>query len=899
MTVSAFVTLFGFMLGHALLETARDALFLTHLPARELPWVYLAIAVLALGASVFQESGARRCGAAILSGWLGAASLVTLAFWIFGENTSRVSLYGLYLWSGTIATVVLVRFWLLLGQQVTSLQAKRLYAWIGMGGTLGAIGGTGLARFLTLYWSTETLVLAASLVLALSSIGPMLMGCAPPAKGPVLKATSLGLDPRPLLASGYARRAALVILLAGLTFTGVDFIFKSLMKAMVAKEDLASVFATVYLALNLVSFGIQLFLVRALVRWFKVHGALAILPALLLLGAGGLVLGGALGAAMLLKLVDGGLRHSLHRTASELLFIPMGERLRSTAKVWIGTVGQRGAQAVASLAILVALSLGASFTHLGAAIAGLSVLWIVASLSLRTGYIDLFRKTLRESVSQPRTRFLELDLSSLESVIAALNSARDDEVRAALRILAEEGRQRLIPALILYHPSADVVIDALEILVETDRQDYQVIAERQMTEGQPEVRAAVLRLLNSLEPSPERLRQHLQDSHAIVSVTALVTLCASGRASQAEWEALAKLATSPSDESRLALAKTIERVADQRFSKIIMSLARDANEAVRKIALGAMAEVPDETYLPVLLENLAERSYRTLAQAALVALGQLAMRALGDALKDEGARPEFRRHLPQAIAKFGSRGAGDILVRQLVEESDGTARYKILRALGQLKKVHPEFELEPEVVQRVTEETIGRAYRLLDWRLVLEKEVKWDTQARRLLVGLLRDKESHAVERLLMLLGLQYQQDDISSIARGLRNRQAKIRSTSQELLEELLVPPLRGAVIGLIDEAPAVERLRQGAGYYRSEHLTYKAVLGKLLEDPGESLRSLAISHIGELGLHEFSPKLKAMRPASGGLLNAVIRTAVDALSNAAGASIPLALPEFGLRSR
>jgi hypothetical protein len=44
----AFLLLFGFTCGHLLLETARDALFLARLPAHRLPWVYLAIAVLAL-----------------------------------------------------------------------------------------------------------------------------------------------------------------------------------------------------------------------------------------------------------------------------------------------------------------------------------------------------------------------------------------------------------------------------------------------------------------------------------------------------------------------------------------------------------------------------------------------------------------------------------------------------------------------------------------------------------------------------------------------------------------------------------------------------------------------------------------------------------------------------------
>lgn len=43
-----FFTLFGIMAAHALLETARDSLFLARIPPSHLAWAYLAIALLSL-----------------------------------------------------------------------------------------------------------------------------------------------------------------------------------------------------------------------------------------------------------------------------------------------------------------------------------------------------------------------------------------------------------------------------------------------------------------------------------------------------------------------------------------------------------------------------------------------------------------------------------------------------------------------------------------------------------------------------------------------------------------------------------------------------------------------------------------------------------------------------------
>ena len=69
---------------------------------------------------------------------------------------------------------------------------------------------------------------------------------------------------------------------------------------------------------------------------------------------------------------------------------------------------------------------------------------------VRDDYVRLLRETLAQSALR-KDVFPDLDLGSLESLIAALNSADDHEVLAALSLLEERGRANLVPALILYH----------------------------------------------------------------------------------------------------------------------------------------------------------------------------------------------------------------------------------------------------------------------------------------------------------------------------------------------------------------------------------------------------------------------------------------------------------------
>ncbi|PYQ20673.1 MAG: hypothetical protein DMF79_09840, partial [Acidobacteria bacterium] len=79
--VAAFLTIFGILAAHTLLETARDALFLARLPASRLPWVYLIIAGVAVAISQVPWSR-RRAGGLGLPALLLTFAAVTFLFWL-------------------------------------------------------------------------------------------------------------------------------------------------------------------------------------------------------------------------------------------------------------------------------------------------------------------------------------------------------------------------------------------------------------------------------------------------------------------------------------------------------------------------------------------------------------------------------------------------------------------------------------------------------------------------------------------------------------------------------------------------------------------------------------------------------------------------------------------------
>src|SRR5262245_58803860 len=96
-TAAAFATLLVTTAGRTLLETARDALFLSKLPATHLPVVYVAIAATGL---LMSRLTARSKKTTPLPIALLISAAITVAFFLSSQNRSTLFLYALYLWSG-------------------------------------------------------------------------------------------------------------------------------------------------------------------------------------------------------------------------------------------------------------------------------------------------------------------------------------------------------------------------------------------------------------------------------------------------------------------------------------------------------------------------------------------------------------------------------------------------------------------------------------------------------------------------------------------------------------------------------------------------------------------------------------------------------------------------------
>ncbi|MFT5431288.1 MAG: AAA family ATP:ADP antiporter, partial [Myxococcota bacterium] len=787
-TWSALITLFGFMASHAMLETARDALFLARVSFSRLPWVYLAIALFSLIlAQVRSQSkpSERRRG---LELWLGLAAVVDLVFWVLVGQGATWVFYALYVWSGVIATIILVQFWLAMGDRFTATEAKRVFAVIGTGAVLGAILGSGLAALLSLLIGARQLILVAAVLLAATAVVSRIFGATdgdvskPPQTGVIediyewlighraqKKSTgpTLGESLALLRSAPYAKRVAVIVLLSTVTLTLADFVFKRAIDTHVAPDQMGTVFATIYFGLNVGSLFVQVGLVSWLIRQLSLTTAVAILPIILFGGALGFAIVGGLAAAVVIKGMDGTLKHTLHRTTTELLYVPMPERVRSTAKTLIDVLGQRGSQAAASIGILGLVAMDVDSSVFGFILAGLAAVWCLAAFELRRHYINLFRGSLQRGLIRTRMQFPEFDVSSLESLMASLNSADDAAVLAALEILAEQNKIHMVQVFILFHPSPVVVTVAAEYFADAGREDFLPVARRRYKDDtNAEVRAGLIRAVSRVAPDQDELRDALTLSDPALAATALAILVGLRAIHGADATArLAAAAASGGASTQLALARTLAHYKSDELVSVAIILAAHPSDDVLRATASAMEKQPDIRYLPPLLELLGSHWTREAARNALSALGDPAFSALESALLNTCVPMAIRLHVPQTLIRFDPDRAADVLIRHLRNEVDGTIRYKTIRALSQVRVENPRLKFDQATLRDGTDRDITLTYELLDTRLTLERGAAEDparaTAVQQLLVRLLKDKETNSIDRLMRMLSLQYSANDI------------------------------------------------------------------------------------------------------------------------------------------
>ena len=394
------------------LKTAADSLFLSQFDAKRLPVVDLVVTVLVGGVVGLYLRLSNRLS-------LERLTLLTQAFLVLNLVALwyllRIDVFGargvLYVWVGLFAVLIPSQVWSLAAGLFDTRQAKRLFSLIGAGGILGAAVGGQFASWAGRNLGTESILLAAAGFVTVSSVivcrltwgGATTMSAD---AGRSSAKASFSESFRLVRRTRYLSLITIALFLSFLVSTLVKYQFKAVAQAHFIDDParLTQFFGDFYGYIAVASFLFHTLFTGRLLHWLGLGVALFFLPVSMLVGTAMLVSAPLLASAVLARGCDQGLRHSLDRASVELLYVPMAAEVRKRVKSFLDVAVSRTADGLASLVLLLLVTVWQLGLREVALISLLCVLpWLASTFWLRREYVAHLRHSIgRKDFSSER-----------------------------------------------------------------------------------------------------------------------------------------------------------------------------------------------------------------------------------------------------------------------------------------------------------------------------------------------------------------------------------------------------------------------------------------------------------------------------------------------------------------
>jgi AAA family ATP:ADP antiporter len=686
--------------------------------------------------------------------------------------------------------------------------------------------------------------------------------------------TSVQTSVRAIRQHPFVWHVALLVVLSTATVLLVDCYFKWSVVRAVAPDRVGALVARYYLALNLASLLVQVLFGSAIVRRLGVAAGVVITPFLLLFGTlGALAGGGRLLPVLLMKGIDGSLRYSLHRITGELVYLPVPSRIRTRAKPLIDGALARATQSLASAGFLAA-SGGALLSPrvFAAVIAVLAATWLGVAVALRRPYLALLRDALSAGSLSTQESPDPLDLETAKVLVQHLASPDPLEVVGAIRALSRRASEGFVSALVLLHEDESVLTEALRIFGASPRTDWIPFARRLLADSREAVRIAAVRALAMHDPG-EATRLENDPAPRVKAYCAVHLALRDARADVLEHPRIVELLRASIEQADAVRTGMLAAIADSprlaRLSALLAHLSATAGNSVEEVELfaRAAAQQREERLIPRLIGLLSSRVGRDEVRVALVALGDAAYDEVSGRMPDPGLPRNLRLHLPKTLARFGTARAAECLLTSIETEADRLVRYKSIRALEVLVEGNP-MRLDRLRVERLSRTNLVEHFQLQGVRAALDPSpcvVASTPAAKRLLVALLDEKASHALERAFRLLKIAHPRQQIRRAYLACVSGDAYARANAIELLDTLLrgseQAVLRELFCLAADDLPTAERLRRAAQLIgdRAPHSSEDALV-RLAGDGDLTVASLATLCAASLEQPELQRKLRGV---------------------------------------
>jgi ATP:ADP antiporter, AAA family len=881
-------------------KVARDALFLARFHAVQLPYADISSGVLVAFVVYLYLRIARHVflRQLLVGSQLFFASNCAL-FWVLAHFYSPVWLFpAFYIWVGIFGVLAPTQVWTLANYLLTTREAKRIFGLVGGGAILGWIFAGFISKLAAQAFGTESLLLGMVPFLALcATLMHIVFRKSQFRLEGSSQSTALSTAGRDIqgsirvvFSSRYLRAIAALVCVSSFVTTLIGWQFKAIAKSSFGTSNsLAIFFGDFYFYAGVLALALQFFLTTRVLRRFGIGTMLFALPVSVLLGATGLLLWGSLAAAIVLKGSDQVLRYSIDRSTVELLYLPLSQRVKLQAKWFIDTVIWRLGDGFAGVVVLI---FAAYFRLAPRQLSWIALVliagWLAAAYIAGRQYLIVLKDSITEHrLNAEQVTALALDRSTSSLLASKLHASDPNEILYALSLFEVERTRMAHPVLqsLLAHPAPEVRQKALAILSTSGNTSVVPEVRRLLKDPAPGVRTeAMLYLVHHAHVDPLVILAELRDVEdfsirsAVAAYLARPGSSQNLDAAQRIFDGLVAESGEKTQRARKEVARLLGELPDT-FGPLLLRLLGDPSPEVIREAIHSTGLLRRASLAPQLIQYLGDKELASDAAEALAQFGGSAVGLLREGFGNPSTPVEIRRKIPFVLASIGSGSAARALLENLLER-DTTLRFKIISALNKLRRLHPEVELDSQMLETVlAAEILGhyRSYQIME-------AISFPADSKDPLMTGLSESLAQELERIFRLLNLLFPKLDLHSVYLGLQSHDKTARDNALEFLEVALKSQLRAILVPLLDgKISHRERAELANQLIHTAFENCEQAVAALISSEDPWLKSCGAYAIGSLGMTSLVQELDRCLEHSDPLLRETARAAKIRLASLA----------------
>ena len=858
-----------------------NALFLSKLGADYLPYGYLLVAVVAIVSSYFYTKALRFYSLkriTILTLLMFCLIFVGLSFLIQFSLLNYFTLFFYYVIISLFAVLCTSQFWILANMVYNVREAKRLFGFIGSGAIAGGIFGGYLTTLLASNYGNRVVMIAAAGLLLMCV--PLLFAVW---KLRVRKLNSyIRKQRKSVELTGNMPSFRLVLnskhltIIAGIVGMGViiaklvDFQFSDFAHQSIPDSDeLASFFGFWFSSFNVAALVIQLFITNRLLSYLGVTSTLLVLPLSIAIGSLLFLAFPELWVLILLKGMDGSLKQSVNKAATELSILPIPFHIKNQAKSFIDIVVDSIATGIAGfILIMLVRRLELATYYITILTILLLFVWLLLIYKLRDAYFNSFRTNLQNSInyddsSEAKKQRKE---STIKSAIRILNTGTEEDILSLMDRLNDFKLISLRTTIIklLDHPSNKVKIAAIEQLYFYRKGTaFDKVKDLIQIKDDEVVFAAMQYLLVHTNVREDKIfHDYLDHENDYIANAALLSLAkeAGHNASiakryrlQERIEAkIRKIESSESETRKEEIAEVLMAIGYfgmPKYFDFIESKFNHEKAYVVRYAIKAAGTTADPNFIDPLLFFLKDKKYRKRAVRALKNFGPSVIKVILVQLENEKFKNKEQRFIPKIAEAFNSLDAIKLLFK-LLRNNDVLIRLKAAQSLNNLKSKNEGLRFNRRRLSKIIMSEISY-YRnsiisiktlqeIISESLVNEPKSEKELQllsAREHLIATVDYQMRLSQDCIFKLLSLNYRQSDIDVAYHGLTSESQEARVNALEFLDNLIHLKFKGHLFPLL-EFNVLKNENIDYETIQNRKLSEKACLARLLNNRGRVIK-------------------------------------------------------------